>query len=143
MELVKVYDFETEQLSVIPQAELAPGMAQANVTGVGRVWIDPRQIKNGDLVHPPFDTDLRKMIGDRIMRRLAEVEPKSLEEWEDGFHRDLHAEQEMAIWIVLAERFQDFLREQARPLNKAQRQEVYRLMVNATCLHEKYHTVAK
>ena len=45
MATVKVYDFNTEKVSEIPAAELAPGMVEAEVVGVGRVWISNTQAR--------------------------------------------------------------------------------------------------
>ena len=83
-------------------------MVEADVTGVGRVWIKAAQTKNGEYRHAPFDDSLRDFVKNEIQQPLAEVHPKTIAEWEDGFRRDAEPEREIAIWCRLAERLVEF-----------------------------------
>jgi hypothetical protein len=65
-----------------------------------------------------------------IMEPLSEVFPKTLSEWEDGFRRDANAEQEIAVWLVIATRFEAFVN--ANRLDTIQRKEVFDLMLHCT-----------
>jgi hypothetical protein len=60
---VRVYDLVTKRVNPIPAAELAPGMVEAQVEGVGRVWINSAEVKGGGkFKHRPFDSELRDFI---------------------------------------------------------------------------------
>jgi hypothetical protein len=134
MKTAQVYDPITKQVSTIPEAELGPWMLQIEVVGAGRVWIQPgslHSIEPGPICHPPLGPKLLKRIKKGIMWPLAEVCPKTLKEWEDGFRRDCNAEQQIAMWLVVAERFTGFLKANAG-LNKRQRKEVFYLMLHCT-----------
>ena len=73
-------------------------MIEADVANVGRVWIsttdDP--VKPGPYQRNSLPSDLSSRVK-ALKQVLDEVYPKSLEEWEDGFLRDLHPEKEVAI----------------------------------------------
>lgn len=128
-----VHDLVTRKLSTIPLAELADGMVQMKVDREGMVWINPGQLSSlaaGPILHPSFSDALRKRIRERIMEPLAEVYPRTLDEWEDGFRREQNAEREIAVWLVVTERYTAYVN--AHELSKAQRQEVFDLMLHCT-----------
>jgi hypothetical protein len=76
---VRVHDPATGKIQTIPAVELAPGMVEADVEGVGRVWINSAQVKGGrENKHPPFEPELRDTIEKEIQKPLAEVWPKTL-----------------------------------------------------------------
>jgi hypothetical protein len=128
---VRVYDPVTRKVNTIPAAELAPGMVQAQVEGVGRVWINSAQVKlSGKFKHPPFDSELRDFIEREIQKPLAEVWPKTLAQWEDNFRRDTEPEQEIGLWCRIAESFEEFSKSEG--LNKAQRQECFAIMLHCS-----------
>lgn len=53
---VRIYDPAKGKVNVIPSAELAPGMVEADVEGVGRVWINSAAVKLSDKFNqPPFE----------------------------------------------------------------------------------------
>ena len=106
---VRVYDSVTERVNTIPAAELAPGMVEAQVEGVGRVWINSAQVEfEREYQHPPFESGLRDIIEREIQKPLAEVFPRTLEQWEDGFRRDTNPEKEIGVWCRIAARFVEF-----------------------------------
>src|SRR5687768_10453326 len=95
---VRVFDFETKQLTTIPAAELAPGMVQARVQGIGTVYISAGQaVKLQGFRHPPMP-EMRENFA-KIKASLDEVFPMSLEQWENGFRRDTNPEREIAFWL--------------------------------------------
>ena len=126
---VRIYDFDTKKTNVIPAAELAPGMLEANVAGVGRVWIKAAEVK-GKIKHPPIEPAVRDMISRRIQEPLAEVFFQTLEEWEVGFRADVNPEREIAIWCRIAERFTGFSKSEG--LNLEQMQECFNVMLHAS-----------
>jgi hypothetical protein len=53
---VRIYDPVTGKIGAIPSAELAPGMVESDVEGVGRVWINSAAVKLSDkFKQPPFE----------------------------------------------------------------------------------------
>ena len=138
MNLVRVYDFDSKRVSEIPEAELAPGMIQAQLDGVGLVWIRAARVKTGPIRHPPFSEELRGLLRE-IRTTFDEVYPKSLEDWEDGFRRDANAEQEIAAWYYAARKYQQCLRGQNYSL--PQRQEVFAII--AACMTSPREQVLK
>jgi hypothetical protein len=128
---VRIYDPATRKINTIPAAELAPGMVEAQVEGVGRVWINSATVKlSGKFKHPPFDTEMRDFIEREIQKPLAEVWPKTLAQWEDNFRRDTEPEQEIGLWCRIAERFAEFSKSEG--LNQAQRQECFAIMLHCS-----------
>ena len=129
---VKVLDPNTNEVTEIPAAELAPGMMFADVPGVGSFWIDSSKVQQGrTYYHPPFDEKLRQLIKERIMVPLQEVFPhKTLDVWEDGFRRDMHHESEIVVLAKLAKSYSQFVH--TRRLTYPQRVEAYNLMLQRT-----------
>jgi hypothetical protein len=128
---VRVHDPATGKINVIPSVELAPGMVEADVEGVGRVWINSAEVKRGrEYKHPPFDSELREFIEWEIQKPLAEVWPKTLAQWEDNFRHDAEPEQEIGLWCRIAERFAEF--SESEGLNQAQRQECFAIMLHCS-----------
>ena len=130
--MVKVYDLESKRVSTIPESELGPDMIHAEVVGIGDVWIRATQSRvNQGYFYAPFDDSMRNRIKTGIMEPLADVAPKTLEQWEHFFRCDLNAEQEIALWLVLAKRYTAFVKRHAT-LKKAQREEAFQLMLTCT-----------
>jgi hypothetical protein len=100
---VPYLDPETNRVVHIPAAELAPGSVLARIQGHERpVWISAAVLRPSPLRHPPFPEDVREQIR-QIQRTFAGVRPMSLEQWEDGFRRDLHPEREIALFLYAGE----------------------------------------
>jgi len=128
---VRIHDPATGKINTIPAAELAPGMVEADVEGVGRVWINSVAVKSGrEFKHPPFEPELRDFIKREIQKPLAEVWPKTLAQWEENFRRDAEPEQEIGLWCRIAERFAEFSKSEG--LNPAQRQECFAIMLHCS-----------
>jgi hypothetical protein len=129
---VRLYDFRTKQLTKIPARELAPGMVRARITGIdGEVFVDAAQVlRGGEVRHPPFPDAVREQLR-RLYETFQDVYPKTLEEWEDGFRRDMHPEREIALWEYMATVFEHFTA--GRSLNPEQRRDIY--LVILTCMN--------
>jgi hypothetical protein len=128
---VRVYDSATKKINTIPAAELAPGMVEAQVEGVGLVWINSAEVKGGGkFKHTPFEPELRDFIEREIQKPLTDVWPKTLTQWEDNFRRDAEPEQEIGVWRRIAERFAEFSKSER--LNQAQRQECFAIMLHCS-----------
>ena len=129
--IVRVYDLVTKKVNSIPAAELAPGMVEVQVDGVGRVWVNSAQVKSGhEYKHPAFEPGLRDFIQKEIQKPLAEVRPITLAQWEDGFRRDAEPEQEIGVWCRIADRFVEFSKSEG--LNRAQKQECFNIMLHCS-----------
>ena len=127
---VQVYNLETKEISTIPSSELAPGMVEADVKGVGRVWISASQARQfAGFRHGPFSEEVRDILRN-IKSILDEVYPKSIEEWENGFRKDSQPEQEIAIWLNIASIYQQFTAD--KPLSFAERRDIFRVLVNCS-----------
>jgi hypothetical protein len=128
---VRVYNCVTKETKTIPAAELAPGLVQAQVEGVGLVWINSAEVKSGrEYTLPPFDQELKELIEREIQKPLAEVWPKTLAQWEDNFRRDTKPEQEIGIWCRIADKFTEFSKSEG--LNQAQRKECFAIMLHCS-----------
>lgn len=125
-ETVPYYDFEVGRVVRIPVSELRPGVVQARVQGIEEVvWVLPEQLKPSEVCHPPFDEEVRQLV-EEIRHAFAEHRPLSLEEWEDGFRRDLNPEQEIAMWSHAADVYKTFAAEE---LSAERRSDIYRTIV--------------
>src|SRR5665213_188402 len=129
--IVRIYDPVTGKIGAIPSAELAPGMVEADVEGVGRAWINSAAVKLSDkFKQPPFEPWLKDFIEKEIQKPLAEVWPKTLAQWEDIFRREAEPEQEIGLWCRIAERFEEFSKSES--LNPAQRQDCFAIMLHCS-----------
>lgn len=101
--------------------------------GVGRVWVNSAQVKSGrEHKHPPFEPGVRDIIEREIRKPLAEVWPKTLAQWEDGFRRDTEPEQEIGVWCRISDRFVEFSKSEG--LDKAQMQECFNIMLHCSTI---------
>ena len=124
-EFVTIYDFDTRTCTKIPQSELAPGMIRADVEGIGIVWVDPNQLKQGENYnHPPFTGERRDSVL-RLVDAFPNVYERSYDFWEDGFRRDANPDKEIAVWLHIAETYGSH--SSARPVEE--QSEVFSLVV--------------
>ncbi len=124
---VQIYDAPTGTLTTIPARELAPGIVRIQMDGVkGDCWMNPDQLTASPYQHPPFDEDTHDLLR-RLKEALDEVYPMSLEAWEDGFRRDRNAENEIAIWLHIAEMYKRLTED--RSLTRAEKGDVFRLLL--------------
>ena len=127
---VKIYDFATKSVTIIPKAELAPGMVEAFLAEFGeKLWIDPNQIQQAPHRHPAFDEKRRRRLR-KLVAVLGDVFPKSVEEWEDGFRRDTNPDLEIGEWLRLAEIFQNIC--EATRLKLSQKIELFKILVQCS-----------
>ena len=84
---VKTYDLANKKISTIRAAELAPNKVEADVEGVGRVWISDKDISGGKIKHARFNEEQRQQFR-QLKSALDEVYPKTLEVWEETFRKD-------------------------------------------------------
>jgi hypothetical protein len=97
-----VYDLATGEVREVSAGEPPPGTVPCALTK-----IDPRELAPQPLRHPPFPPKVRALFGD-FPDIFRDVYPLTLEQWEDGFRRDLHPEREIAFFRGVAHVFQHF-----------------------------------
>lgn len=108
LKTVRVFDFKNRTLTTIPAQELAPGMVRSTVQGIdGEVWVDASQALQGVYRHPPFPAATREKIRE-IKSIFHEVLRWSLDQWEDNFRRDVHADREIALWLHMGAIYRHF-----------------------------------
>lgn len=130
-EMVTVYSPTTKTIKEMPASKLTPNMIQARVEGSEEVhWIDAAELKMGERRRESFSEDVRDLITE-IKDKLEEVYPMSLEEWEDGFLRDLNPEPEIALWLHVANIYNELTISQI--LNFEQKKEYFRML--GTCMN--------
>ena len=132
MKTVRVRNLETNQTITIPAGELAPGMLRVMLKkgpdepGGEEVWVDVAQRLalggKAPYQHPPLSDDLRNVLPE-LQETFHDVYPRTLEEWADGFRRDLQPEQEIALWLHMARVFRHFT--EGRDLSTDQRQDIF------------------
>jgi hypothetical protein len=128
---VRVYDGTTGAVTEMPVSQLAPHMIQAQVQGLeGVYWMDARGLRMSERRAESFPEEIRDFFRD-LKSKLDEVYPMSVEEWEDGFLRDAHPEQEIAIWLQVADIYSRFTG--PHPLSLEQKKEYFRVLV--TCMN--------
>jgi hypothetical protein len=97
-----VYDLATGEVREVPAGEPPPGTVPCTLTKIG-----PGEAAPGPIRHPPFSPEVRALIRD-FPDIFRDVCPRTLEQWEDGFRRDLHPGREIAIWLLMANVFEHF-----------------------------------
>src|SRR5690606_28090071 len=90
------------------------------------VWISGEELEQGDIQQELDSSVLPYVI--EIKKGLDEVYHQSLKEWEEGFRRDSNPEKEIAIWLVLSQRYQTCV--STRSLSMAQKQDVFRIVLS-------------
>lgn len=129
--MVRVVDMATHEVTTIPARELAPYMVEAQMEGIeGTVWLDARDLKQGDNKHPPFTEEIRDYFRE-IKSSIDEFHCLSIEEWEDGFRRDTNPNKEIALWLHLARLYRQLTAD--RDLSTDQRRDYFGLLI--TCLN--------
>lgn len=124
--MVRFYDVETRRLVHIPASELRPGAVQAQVEGIdGPVWLLAEQLRPGAVKHAPFEEGVRDYIR-HIRESFVEHNDLSLDEWEEGFRRDAHPEQEIALWSHAANVYTAFARDEP---SASRRGDLYRCII--------------
>src|SRR5262245_9142116 len=130
-DMVRVYDPTSKTVTEMPAAQLTPNMIQAKVEGLEGVhWISVGELKMGERQAESFPEEMRDHFRE-IKSKLDEVYAMSLEEWEDGFLRDEHPEQEIALWLHVADIYNRFASDSNLTLE--QKKEYFRVLV--TCMN--------
>lgn len=87
-----------------------------------RKWVDPNELQLGPIQHKSLPVKLLARI-QRIHDTFAEVDGISLEDRIDAFRRDIHPENEVALWASVADAYQVFC--EGRELAAEAKKEAY------------------
>ncbi|WNM18188.1 hypothetical protein [Flavobacterium capsici] len=93
--------------------------------------IDPNEISIHEIVH---DTLTAKQIEDitKIHSTFAEVDTTSLENTLNDFKRDLNPDDEIQIWLQMANAYQSYMKGKNKTLE--QKKEVYKLILSRSMM---------
>ncbi len=119
----------------IPESELTGDIVQVHMIGVGEVWVYRSDLEDSRILHPPFSPETRERI-DKIRRALAEVRPLTLEQWEDGFRRDMHTDWEISLMEHIARCYEHFTRH--RRLKFPHKRDIYNVILATVNNGKKY-----
>src|SRR6266446_6728011 len=108
----RIYDPATKRIIEIPKAELAPGYIRCTEKGIdGKVFIATDGLQLGSRYrHLPFDTALKKLMR-QFSQTFREVFPRTPEQWEEGFRKDMHPDREIECWTKIGDAFNFFTRD--------------------------------
>jgi hypothetical protein len=129
--MVRVYDKEMDEITTIPARELAPGMMRCQIEDIeGEVWVDANSLKTekGPFLYPPCSEEIRAYFRE-FAETFHDVCPKTVDQWEVGFRRELNPEKEIAIWLHMASVFRRFT--EGRNLSPEQREDIFQLILAA------------
>jgi hypothetical protein len=87
------------------------------------------ELKEGPYQHPPFGEELRASIR-QIQATFLDVSLQTVDEWENGFRRDVHHKFEVALWLAMARTYTHFTAGQN--LDLQQKKDVFRVLVDAS-----------
>jgi hypothetical protein len=138
IEMVRVYDVYTNQMTTIPAAELVPGMLRTWLPGIeGDIWIDGTKALAEQALHPEFDEKIRKCLR-RLSSVFCDVYPKLVVEWECGLRCVENPEKVIALWLHIENCFLHFTA--GRDLNLEQRTDIFRVIFAVVdCPKDKVH----
>jgi hypothetical protein len=138
VETVPFYDHKLKKVVQIPVSELSPGCAQVKVEGIdGVVWANMHDIKLNHIHHPPFDENVMVYIRE-IEKTFREVHPIPIEEWANGFRRDGHPLNEIALWLYAGKVYKFFTENEP---SEMRRNEIFVIIV--TCMNTSRNDVRK
>jgi hypothetical protein len=97
------------------------------------VTIYPNEIQVGEIVHDSLTTDQLDKIK-IIQTTFQEVYPTTLEETITDFKRDLNPDNEIAIWLSMADAYQNYLNSKNTRLDLPQKKEVFKLILSRSMM---------
>jgi hypothetical protein len=91
--------------------------------------VDVRELRPRPIQHAPFGAEVRtlteKIHTTFFWEYAGDADP--IGRWEEGFRRDTHPGQEVALWLYMAEVMEHFT--QGRELNDEQKQHIFRVFL--------------
>jgi hypothetical protein len=71
-------------------------------------WVDPKSLKEGPIQRETLSTEQMDRIS-KLYDIVAEVDGSSMDKWVDGFKRDVHPDDEIAVWERMAKAYEPFV----------------------------------
>jgi hypothetical protein len=128
---VRVYDWKTGSISVIPAAELAPGYIRVTREGVGQVFTRIDQLDaSAPIRHPPFSREVRRIFW-RLKKALDDVCTQTMDAWETGFRKDQDPGPQILSWVRTAQLYEKCLRI-LRPIGLDSRKGIFQVIQSCT-----------
>jgi hypothetical protein len=93
-------------------------------------------IQGGEVVYDSLTPDQIDKIR-KIQSTFAEVDPASLEERMANFQRDKNPDNEIAIWLQMADVYEKYLNSKNGKLDLNTKKEVYKLILSRSAMPEK------
>jgi len=110
MKTGRLYNFKTREITEIPLSELAEGFVRAKVEGIdGEVFVAIDQVRLSRKNHGHDLTQMMPILED-IYKKIGDVFPLEWQAWIDGFQADKHPENEIALWSIIAEQYDESIR---------------------------------
>lgn len=94
-------------------------------------FIDPNKFQPGPQHDYYFSPETMQMI-DEIRMTFQDVYPISIEEWVDGFDRDVNPEKEIAIWLHMAKLYRKTL-ERLKKADLATKKYILGMLLSTNC----------
>jgi hypothetical protein len=95
--------------------------------------VNPNDIQLGEVVHDSLTLDQIDKIK-RIQTTFEEVYPVSLEETITNFKRDQNPDSEIAIWLQMADAYENYLNIKKGKLDLNAKKEVYKLILSRSMM---------
>lgn len=95
--------------------------------------LDPNEIRTNEIVHEEL-TDKQLTQIKKIHSTFQEVDKTSLEQTISDFKRDLNPDNEIAIWLTMAEAYQNYLNSVNNTLDLDTKTEVFRLILSRSMM---------
>ncbi len=97
--------------------------------------INVNEIRQHEIVHEELTQDQLAKIK-KIYTVFHEVEKASLEETITDFKRDVYPDNEIAIWLTMADAYQNYLKSKNDELDLETKTEVYRLILSRSMMSD-------
>jgi hypothetical protein len=95
--------------------------------------VNPDEIRLGEIVHDSLSEDQIKKIT-RIQSVFSDVYPVSLEESISNFKNDLNPDNEIHIWLMMADAYENYLNSKQQTLDLETRKEVFKLILSRSMM---------
>lgn len=131
-QIVRIFDFETEKVSEIPAAELAPGMVRAKLPDIGEVFVSAEQLRRVVQTErkplPEGFASVARAVWQLLEKRLSSW-AGSQTEWIAEFEKEGHPARELLLWMRLGMVYAAMTHDQTDSEEVCH--EVYRVLVSA------------
>lgn len=93
--------------------------------------INPKEVQLNQVIHDSLTSEQIKKI-ETIHRIFSEVDKSSLEQTITDFKRDLHPDNEIEIWLQMANAYKNYLSKNAKNLDE--KKEIFKLILSRSMM---------